>query len=472
MTQDISRSTGPWRALFAADQGIYLLIILLGTVLYSVQVLVVATIMPTVVADIGGALYYVWASMLYVVGSIVGAASLGPVWAAIGGRRAFVAAAGIFAVATVGCAVAGDMLTLNAARAFQGYGGGLITGGLMGVVSQLFRADQRTRVLALYQGAWTLCSLVGPLVGGAFAEIGWWRGTFWTLLPFIAAFCALAWWKIPDSLHPPSAAGSRPGLPLARLTALALGVVAVAHAGALESLHARAALLVIAVALVGAAFRLDARAHNRLFPSHPLSISRPVGLGFWVLIIGGAVQAAVIIYLPLTLQVVHGVSPLWVGATHLVLSSSWTLATFMASGWNGARERFALRSGPVLMFAGVLMLVVGKSVTLILLACFVIGFGIGIHNIHLSVRVLEHSLKGEEAITASSSSMVRSLGMALGTAAAGLIANVAGLGAELDVDSVAGAVRAVFIASLPPLLLASFAIVRLAELVIPRERRA
>ena len=329
----------PWGELFTGESGLYLLIIMLGTVLYSVQVLALATIMPTVVEDLGGAAYYVWASMLYAVGSIVGAASLGPVWALVGGRRAFVAAGLVFAAGTAACAAAPDMLTLNAARTVQGYGGGLVTGGLMAIVSQLFRPEQRTRVLALYQGAWTVCSLLGPLFGGAFAQVGWWRGTFWTFLPFVLVFCLLAWWKIPDRLNPPAASARRPALPLARLTALALGVVGVAYAGDLEHAVARATLLLVATACIALAFRLDAQASSRLFPSHPLSFSRPVGLGFWVLIIGGGVQAAVTIYLPLALQVVHGVSPLWVGATHLVLSGSWTLATFMASGWSGARER-------------------------------------------------------------------------------------------------------------------------------------
>ena len=102
---------------------------------------------------------------------------------------------------------------------------------------------------------------------------------------------------------------------------------------------------------------LDASARQPLFPTRPLSLSSPVGLGYWVLIIGGGTQAAITILLPLSLQIVHGLSPLWVGVANLIISIAWTIATFLVSGWSGARERFALNSGVALMLVALLMLV-------------------------------------------------------------------------------------------------------------------
>ena len=93
-------------------------------------------------------------------------------------------------------------------------------------------------------------------------------------------------------------------------------------------------------------FALDARAAPLCFLRRPLSIREPVGLGFWVLILAGVVQAAVTIFLPLALQVVHELAPLWVGMSYLILSASWTLATFWVSGWSGRRERFCAGERP------------------------------------------------------------------------------------------------------------------------------
>ncbi len=460
-----------WGELFRGEQAIYLALIMLGVVLFSLQILIIVTIMPTVVEDIGGGAWYVWAAMLYQVGTITGAACVGPVWRAIGARRSFVLASLVYGLGTLGCALALDMLTLDVARTVQGLGAGLIMGGTMGLVGRLFRPSQRTRVLAMYQGTWTICSLIGPFFGGAFAEIGWWRGSFWTSLPFVVVFGLIAWSRVPETLTHGSGDDRRMGVPGLRLALLAGGVIGVAEAGQLHQLALIAAVAAASLVAIWGAFRVDAGAENRLFPSHPLSVRRAVGLGYWLLIIVGGVQAAVTIFLPLTLQIVHDVTPLLVGIANLVISTAWTISTFMVSGWSGARERFALQSGPVFILISVAMLATtahGATLAVLFAATFVLGWGIGIHNVHLGARVMGAAEKGEEAVTASSLSMVRSLGGALGTAMAGMVANVAGLGAHIDTATVTRAVDAVYLFALIPVAFSVLFIVRLTRLVVPR----
>jgi MFS family permease len=452
--------------VFRGANAAYTAMVMLGVVTYSLQILIIVTMMPTVVGEIGGSSYYVWASMLYQVGAIVGAASVGPVWSRVGGRGAFVSAGLVFAVGTLGCALSPGMLQLILARGVQGFGGGLIIGGTMGLVSRVYQPNQRTRILALYQGTWTLCSLIGPFFGGAFAEIGWWRGAFWTSLPLILGFCAMAWWKVPKGL---SQSGS--GFPVARICMLALGVLGIAQAGQLHTAAGRLALIVASLVCIALTFRIDARAAHRMFPSHPLSLKRVVGIGYWMLIIVGAAQAGITILLPLTLQVAHGVTPLLVGVTNLINSTAWTLGTFIVAGWAGSRERLAMRSGPVFLVVAVVGFIASVqlgSMWLILAACFFLGFGVGVHHVHLGARTMEAAEKGEETITASSISMVRSLGQAIGTASAGMVANMAGLGGVIDAATVNSAVSAVFYCALVPIACSVILIVRLTNMVVPR----
>jgi predicted MFS family arabinose efflux permease len=365
------------------------------------------------------------------------------------------------------------MLTLNLSRTVQGLAGGLITGGTMGVVSRLFHPSQRTRVLALYQGTWTICSLLGPFVGGAFAQMGWWRGSFWATIPLALVFGAIAWWKVPAEM-PGQAAGrpdQRTGIPLLRLALLALGVLGVAAAGQLTVTAARLGTLALSMVMIWAAFRIDAREAHRLFPTKPLSIARAVGLGYWMLILVGGVQAAITVFMPLQLQIVYGLPPLWVGIANLIVSTGWTISTFLVSGWSGARERFALNSGPVLILVSAFMLLptVGHdALWLIMAAMFVFGWGIGSHNVHLGARVMGNAVKGEESITAASQSMMRSLGGAIGTAAGGMVANMAGLGAHIDLGTVNDAILAVYVATILPLIFGVVFIVRMTRLVVPR----
>jgi hypothetical protein len=95
------------------------------------------------------------------------------------------------------------------------------------------------------------------------------------------------------------------------------------------------ALVVAAVALVDLTFRLDRNAPNNLFPPDALSLSAPIGLALWILAFHGMTQTSVSLFLPLLLQVVHGVSPLFINVLSIVISIGWTIGTFSVSGWSG-----------------------------------------------------------------------------------------------------------------------------------------
>ena len=98
-------AAGPWRDLIRKEHATYSAIVLLGTLLHALQVLVISVVMPTIVADLGGAVYYAWTAIIYTVGSIVGAATVEPVTRAIGRRVGYVAVAGVFMLSTAGCAL-------------------------------------------------------------------------------------------------------------------------------------------------------------------------------------------------------------------------------------------------------------------------------------------------------------------------------------------------------------------------------
>src|SRR4051812_18362739 len=346
---------GSWGEIFRGGVGLYSALIIGGIAMHATQMLVIAIIMPTIVADIGGAAYYTWAAMLYTIGSIVGGASTGVVWARFGPRRGYALGAGVFALGTMACALAPNIGALIAARTLQGWAGGLVAGSGMALITPLFSARLRTRIIAISQGTFTACHLSGPAVGGIFGAMHWWRGSFWAMAPFMLAFAGLAYARIPDRLDDQTAR-DRPPVPLLRLGMLATGVLCVAAAGPVEALPLRLLLIAVGVGMVGFTFRLDRRARNSLFPHSALSLNAPIGLGLWILAMHGMTQTSVNLFLPLLLQVVHGVSPVFVNFLSIIISCGWTIGTFSASGWSGARERLALASGPLLALGGLVCL--------------------------------------------------------------------------------------------------------------------
>ncbi len=458
MADSVTAEKSEWRELFQEGRGLFTLLVIGGVALHALNVLIIAIVMPTVVADIGGADYYTWPTLLYTIGSIVGAASVGPIWGRFGQRRGYAISGFVFMLGTLCCALAPDMASLIGARAVQGYASGLTTGGGMALVGSLFPSGLRTRIIAMNQGVWMVAQLLGPAVGGLFAEFGWWRGSFWTMVPVLLTFSLLAWIYLPDR-NETEASPEKKNFPIGRISLLAGGVFCIALAGPVSGVLPRIGLIVAGIAIIATTIlRLDRHSSNRLYPSGALSLTSPVGLSLWVLLLGGLVQTSVPLFLPLLLQVVHDVRPLFVSLVSLCISLGWTVGTFAVSGWSGKKERVALWIGPLLMMAGLIGITVTATLPLLpllTLSAIVLGLGVGTHNVHLLARTMAFAEKGEERITASALPSFRSLGTAIGAALAGMLANIVGLGDATDVAQVGKAITFVYGFNLIPLIIAA-----------------
>jgi MFS family permease len=233
----------------------------------------------------------------------------------------------------------------------------------------------------------------------------------------------------------------------------------------------RVALIAAAGLIVWYAFTRDAKADNRLFPSQPLSLSSPVGLAYWGHALVATAYTAVSIYLPLVLTVLHHMIPLYVGLANGLMSIGWSVAAALVAGLHGSRERKVVIAGPVCLAlgsSGLALLTAFDGDTAWLLICApLVGIGIGIFHVHMTVRVMGAARAGEESITASSLSTIRSLGMAFGAALAGTVANVAGLQQVATPEAVRAAVTAVYLSNLLPLMLAVLVTMRFFRVADP-----
>jgi len=86
---------------------------------------------------------------------------------------------------------------------------------------------------------------------------------------------------------------------------------------------------------------------------------------------------------------------------------------------------------------GLVCFAVNGPLILIILSFGLIGSGIGCSNIHVMSMTIDCAEEGDSALVASSIQTMRNMGLAFGSAIAGLIANIAGLkeGAEMQVLS-------------------------------------
>lgn len=426
-----ARGQDGWAGLLRGRNLLLSLALSGGVAIHAVNLYLATTILPSVVRDIGGIEFYAWNTTVYVVASIIGAAMASRLLVQRGPRTAYVLSATVFALSSAICASADSMPMLLAGRTAQGLAGGVLVALPYALVRTVFALALWPRAIAMLSGMWGVSTLLGPALGGLFAQWGMWRAAFWSLLPVIALFAAMAATVLPPRQAPTARAQPLPWLQLALLT---LAVLAASLASVSRSTVELLAWLAAAALLVLAFDRTQQVARHRLLPRGALRTSNPLGALYAILALLSAAVTCTEIFVPLFLQDLHGRPPLQAGYIAALMSMGWTTGSILSSGLVGARRRRMLIASPVLVLAATLALAVlmprpsADAGLLWALAAVLIcgGLGVGIAFPHISARVLGAGQADEAELAASSIMTVQLCATAFGAAIAGLIVNLAG----------------------------------------------
>jgi MFS family permease len=429
-----------WLALLRREWIPALAVLLGGVLLHSMNVLLVATVLPSIVEEVGGAALMSWPTTAFLASSIVAATCTGLLTVVVGAGRAFCTGALIFCAGTLLCAFAPAMSHIIAGRFVQGFGGGLLSAVAYVLVRNTFPEGVWPRVFALLAGVWSVSVLVGPLVGGVFASHGNWRGAFFAVaalagLLAVVALRALADPRTDDRRAVPRVPGGRVGL-------VCLAIVAMSLAAVVGMPVSRAGLIALAIAALGVVLRLDRAAAVPLLPSDAFSLRSATGVGLWIALLVSIAFVPLQIFVPVFLQTLHRFDPLAAGYTVAGASMAWTAAAVAVAGLStGWSERMVI-AGPLTMGAGLLGVAVAMPsgpVAVLVPAIALVGVGIGACWALTAQRIMRGARTGEEVIAASSVATVQQTGLALGAAVAGLVANAAGFSVGLDARGTARA---------------------------------
>jgi len=416
-----------WSALLTAQHRLSAAAVLLSILSPAFSAFVTATVLPSVVAEIGGLALYAWASTAYAVASILGSAGCVIVVRRAGTPATLIIAAGVLLGGTSACALAPTMPLFVVARGLQGLGAGMMIAAVHGVIREVFPAVLWPRLLATVSAAWGIAAMSGPAVGGFLAARGAWRAAFWIMAPLIVVAAATTWHILPRVSRP---AADPAREPLGRLALLCAGVLCVASVANVASAGARGALLVGAAAAIALMLRSDGTAAVRLFPANMLSLRGRGGKGFWMIFCVAICTTPGGVYLPLLLQVLHGIPPAAAGYLYAAQSLAWTAASLVGARLSGGSASRAVTLGPIMIgtgFAGLLLTLAEGPMMAITLSVILIGTGIGACWAHVGSIVLGSAREGEGATTASLIPTTQTFAVSLGAALCGIIANAAGL---------------------------------------------
>ena len=419
-----------WRELLNRRYLPKLVTMALALWLHASNSMLTATTMPSAVDEIGGLNLISWTFALYLAGSISAAASISLLVANLGLKATMMRTALLFSLGCVVVATAPSMPVLLVGRVLQGLGGG----GLIALVhvsqDRFFPNHLVPRTIALLSSVWMVASFSGPVIGGAFATVGEWRMAYW-------AFAAQGLLLLPAvhfllrSSAPEITLAAEP-IPIVRLLLLSAAILLVSIAGAYyHPLGSPLLILLGCLALVLFVVR-DRNAHNgRMLPAEVTDFSHAISSGILGTLLLCISIMSFLVYGPLILIELYGLTPLQAGFVVLLESLAWGSAAIIFSGVRHEHEARLIRIGAALVLFGLIAIAIVFPrgwLWALIAAVIVLNGGFGMMWGFIIKRIIAAAQPGDMDRTASLLPITQQTGFALGAALSGLIANRLGLG--------------------------------------------
>jgi MFS family permease len=167
--------------------------VIMGAFLAALDTTILATVMPTVVGDLGGLQLYSWVFSVYMIMTAVSMPLWGKLSDAWGKKRLFSIAVGLFLLGSLLCGASQTLIHLIVFRGLQGIGAGGLAAVPFALVSTVFPPRERGKALGVLASAWGISSIIGPLLGSAIVMGAHWRWVFYVNIPLgVSAVAVIA----------------------------------------------------------------------------------------------------------------------------------------------------------------------------------------------------------------------------------------------------------------------------------------
>jgi len=157
--------------------------VMLGLFLGALDQTIVGPALPTIVTQLSGNDYYVWAVTIYLLTSTISVPFWGKSSDIYGRKPIFMLGIVIFLIGSALSGLSQNMGMLILFRGIQGIGAGSLFPVALAVIGDLFTPQERGRYQGLFGAVFGVAFVVGPLVGGFLTENISWHWIFYVNIP-------------------------------------------------------------------------------------------------------------------------------------------------------------------------------------------------------------------------------------------------------------------------------------------------
>ncbi|MDB4941492.1 MAG: drug resistance transporter, EmrB/QacA family [Labilithrix sp.] len=391
--------------------------LLLALFMAAMEMTVVSTAMPTVVAELGGALHYAWVFTAYMLTSTVTVPIYGKLADLYGRKPVMMIGIALFLFGSMASGQARTMEQLIAFRAIQGIGAGGMQPMALTIVGDIFNLEERGRMQGIFGAVWAIAGLAGPLLGGVIVATLSWRWVFYVNVPFGLLSAAILAVSLVEEIDK-----REHRLDLAGAAVLVVAVVALLLG---TDGHLPLVLLPASALLTGLFLWVEARAQEPILPLR-LFRQRILATASALSALAGGAMLGVVTFLPLYAQGVLGSSPTEAGSIVAGMAVSWPVASAISGrlivklGFRAlVRTGFLMVAASSVLMAA--LLAHHASAMQLRLVAVLFGIGMGLSNSPLIIGVQTAVTFAERGVATASTMFFRNIGGTLAVGVMGVV---------------------------------------------------